>query len=644
MIWSERPRLALSIGAATLVPVVALVWLGLRVLQQDRDSERQRQRERLEVAAGRLALELERQLQDLEDRLVLGDGIRLLATGLSASSSPGVLSQPETTGEVPAAPPALAAAEIQEFQARDLNAAATIYRTLQRQTTHATLRAGALVGLARVLRQAGDRQGALQAYADLEQMGSVLVGGQPAALVALQGRCKVLEESAGAAGLRSAVDALAKAVNTGAWPIDRATFALYRDLLDRWGAAATAPDSIVRTDAAIRIWQTWRAGDLPARGRRVIRTDRGGALAVWAGEAASPRLWLATAADLDAQLGPLRKNLDLRVSVFDADGAPLVGDAPIGSSLSLTPADTRLPFVLSIAPGGAVDGTDALRRRLVLGGLAGVIGLILAAAYGLYRATARELLLARQQSDFVSAVSHEFRTPLTSMRHLTDLLVSRGVTSEERRTHYYGLLAHETERLYRMVEALLSFGRIEAGAYAFRLEPVAPSGVVESVVQEFRSESLARGRAISCEVDPSLPSILADRETLARALWNLIENAAKYSDPGTPIRVFATRRDDFVLIGVGDSGAGIAPAERDRIFQKFVRGADAKRAGVRGVGIGLALVKRIAEAHGGSVRVESEPGRGSIFTILLPMKVRLKADPTYELAGDHEHTVRGVRL
>jgi signal transduction histidine kinase len=623
VIRSERPRLALSIGAATLVPLVALVWLGMRVLQQDRDSERQRRRERLEVAAGRFALELERQLQDTEDRLARGDGIRLLSSGLDPSSGPALLYQPESSStENPASPGAMTAAAIQEFQARDLRAAAATYRTLQRQTTDATVRAGALVGLARVLRQSGDRPGALRAYADLEQLGSVRVGGQPAALIALQGRCKVLEEADDAAGLRTAADALAKAVNAGAWPIDRATFGLYREMLDRWGAAATPLEAVVRTDAALRIWQTWRAGDLPPRGRRVIRTDRGAALAVWAGEAASPRLWMATVADLDAQLGRLRKTLDLRVSVFDADGAPLVGDAPTAGSLSLTPADTRLPFVLAIAPGGAAaDGTDALRRRLVLGGLVGVIGLILAAAYGLYRATARELMLARQQSDFVSAVSHEFRTPLTSMRHLTDLLVSRGVTSEDRRTHYYGLLAQETERLYRMVEALLSFGRIEAGAYAFHLEPVAPSAVVESVVEEFRSESLARGREISCEVDPALPSILADRETLARALWNLIENAAKYSAPGAPIRVFAARSGDFVLLGVGDRGDGIAPAERDRIFQKFVRGADAKRAGVRGVGIGLALVKRIAEAHGGSVRVDSEPGHGSTFTIALPVRL-----------------------
>jgi signal transduction histidine kinase len=248
----------------------------------------------------------------------------------------------------------------------------------------------------------------------------------------------------------------------------------------------------------------------------------------------------------------------------------------------------------------------------------GALLLILGAAYASYRTTSRELTLARQQSDFVSAVSHEFRTPLTSMRHLTELLASRAITREERRAEYYDLLAHETARLHRMVETLLSFGRIEAGAYAFRLASADPADLVRAAVDEFRGEALGRGRDIDCEIQNTLPPIRADRETLARALSNLLENAAKYSEPGTPIRVFARRGDDTVLIGVGDRGIGIAPGEHDRIFQKFVRGAGATRDGVRGVGIGLALVRRIVEAHGGSMRVESAPGVGSTFTIALP--------------------------
>jgi signal transduction histidine kinase len=204
------------------------------------------------------------------------------------------------------------------------------------------------------------------------------------------------------------------------------------------------------------------------------------------------------------------------------------------------------------------------------------------------------------------------------MRHLTELLESRAVTSEERKAHYYALLAHETERLHRMVESLLSFGRMDVDAYSWQLEPAEVDRMVRGIVDEFRHESLAEGRQVCCEVEEGLPAIRADREALSRALWNLLENAGKYSDAGTPIHVFARRRGDTVLLGVRDEGMGIPRAEQRRIFQKFVRGSKATGSGVRGVGLGLALVTRIVEAHGGSVQLDSEPGRGSTFTLVLP--------------------------
>ena len=128
----------------------------------------------------------------------------------------------------------------------------------------------------------------------------------------------------------------------------------------------------------------------------------------------------------------------------------------------------------------------------------------------------------------------------------------------------------------------------------------------------------AQDRVVSWQIEEALPPIQADREALSRAFWNLLENAAKYSPAGSPIRVTARRQGNSVLLAVEDQGAGIPGAERKRIFQKFERGAEAKRAGVRGVGIGLALVQRIVEAHGGTVRLESEPGQGSTFTLVLP--------------------------
>jgi signal transduction histidine kinase len=293
----------------------------------------------------------------------------------------------------------------------------------------------------------------------------------------------------------------------------------------------------------------------------------------------------------------------------------MIFGTPISGGLSLTPRETRLPFILTVK---AYDVPAAQASIVLVTSLILAFLLMIAAAYGLYRVTTREIMLARQQSDFVSAVSHEFRTPLTSMRHLTELLAGRGNPSAERRAQYYKLLAGETERLHRMVEGLLSFGRIEAGAYAWQLEPADVGEMVRVIVDEFRKESAAAGREIVSEIAEDLPSARIDRDALSRALWNLLENAAKYSDPGKAIHVFVRKHQDSLLVDVEDKGAGIPASEREKIFHKFVRGADAKRAGIRGVGIGLALVQRIIEAHGGSVRVESEPGRGSTFTLVIP--------------------------
>jgi len=168
-----------------------------------------------------------------------------------------------------------------------------------------------------------------------------------------------------------------------------------------------------------------------------------------------------------------------------------------------------------------------------------------------------------------------------------------------------------------MVETLLSFGRIDAGAHVWTLEPLNVADLSADVATAFRSELEAR--VLLVDLDDGLPPIRGDREALTRALWNLLENAAKYSPAGSPIRLFARREGSTVVLGVEDHGIGISGTEQQRVFQKFVRGDHAKRAGIRGVGVGLTLVKRIAEAHGGSVGLTSAVGSGSTFTLVLPV-------------------------
>jgi signal transduction histidine kinase len=605
----------LLLAAATLIPVGALGWLGLRTLEQDRALTRQRQRELLEVASERAALAIERRLQEIEDRLVTGSGLHYASTGITSTRDIPIVFQPIETAS-PDTIPALVAAETEEFQRRNLAGAEVEYERLTTAMA-ADVRAAALVGLGRVRRLRGNAGGALHAYAALERLGRANVAGQPAALVARQGRCRVLEASGDDVGRRAAASDLSRALASGDWPIDRATFDLYRGVVQRCGGTLPSNDDVARTEAAIDLWRAWRRGELAPRGRRLLSSATGSVLALWAGDEQQLTVWLATGRDVDASWQSMWADQKIQVALSGIDGQPFVGRS-VSGGVSLAPSETRLPMILTVSSRVGAEGEDTVRSRLLIIGLSSVLVLVVGATYALYRTTTRELALARQQTEFVSAVSHEFRTPLTSMRHLTELLVSRPPTTEDRRRHYYELLANETERLHRMVESLLSFGRMDAGAYAWQLEPVDLGGIVRDIADEFRREALARGREVTCKIEDRLPAVRADRDALSRALWNLLENAGKYSEPGRPIHVFARSRDDAVLVGVRDEGIGIAATEHRRIFQKFVRGVDATRDGVRGVGLGLALVTRIVEAHGGSVRLESQPGHGSTFTLVLP--------------------------
>jgi signal transduction histidine kinase len=236
------------------------------------------------------------------------------------------------------------------------------------------------------------------------------------------------------------------------------------------------------------------------------------------------------------------------------------------------------------------------------------------------RAVSRELAVSRLQSDFVSAVSHEFRTPLTSMLHLTDLLDRGIVSDEDRRRQYYAALAHDTTRLHRLVESLLNFGRMEAGAFEYRFEPVDLAVLAGDVVAEFRKEFASSGHRFELHAEDGLPPLRVDREALSRALWNLLDNAVKYS-PGRPaIWVDLAREGKRVALRVRDQGPGIPVEEQKEIFNKFVRGSAARASSVKGTGVGLAMVRHTVRAHGGEVRVESRLGEGGTFTILLPLE------------------------
>jgi signal transduction histidine kinase len=281
-------------------------------------------------------------------------------------------------------------------------------------------------------------------------------------------------------------------------------------------------------------------------------------------------------------------------------------------------AESQLPWTLYVsgAPNPPGTGLPESQRFLLLG-MGVMVLFLIAGTYFIARAVRREMEVSRMQSDFVSAVSHEFRSPLTSIRQLSEILELGRVPSEDRRQVYYTTLVRETQRLQRLVEALLNFGRMEAGARAYRFEEIETAILVHRVAGEFEAQ-LAAGRRIELSGPDATCAINADPDALSVVLRNLIDNALKYSPEHAAIWVQWSMEHAQVAIRVRDEGLGITAAERRAIFRKFVRGSAAAAANVKGSGVGLAMVKHIIAAHHGEIRVDSAPGAGSTFTVVLP--------------------------
>ncbi len=243
-----------------------------------------------------------------------------------------------------------------------------------------------------------------------------------------------------------------------------------------------------------------------------------------------------------------------------------------------------------------------------------VFGLILT-----IRSVSHELELARMKSDFVSTVSHEFKSPLTSIRQLAEMLQSGRVSSEERRQTYYDVLLEQSERLSLLTDNILSLAKIEEGRAEFTFEATDISDLLTGIVASFRERVRHEGFDIGLEVEGALPLLAVDRTALSQAVTNLIDNAVKYSGDSRKIFVMATVEEQSLSIAVRDFGIGIKREDIDRVFERFYRGGDELTRTVKGSGLGLTLVREIVETHGGKINVESEPGKGSVFSIQLPL-------------------------
>ena len=231
----------------------------------------------------------------------------------------------------------------------------------------------------------------------------------------------------------------------------------------------------------------------------------------------------------------------------------------------------------------------------------------------------RDRQLATLQLDFVSKVSHELKTPLTSIRMFADTLKLGRAKDPERVEQCIDVISKETDRLTELIGRLLSWGAMEQGEFQVRLEPYEPRLLVEQARDSVANRANAAGVELMTKIAKDLPKVNVDPLALVDALVNLLSNAIRYG-AGRPVMVQASLRGDRrVEIAVIDHGIGIALKHQSRIFDRFYRADERYARSTGGTGLGLAIARHIVLAHDGAIEVSSEPNEGSTFTVVLPV-------------------------
>jgi signal transduction histidine kinase len=249
-----------------------------------------------------------------------------------------------------------------------------------------------------------------------------------------------------------------------------------------------------------------------------------------------------------------------------------------------------------------------------------ICGLLVVIAIGCWfvvRCLRKELDLAQQKTDFVSNVSHELKTPLTSIRMFSEMLASGRVDDAEKRRSYADIITAETARLTRLINNVLDFARLERGEKKYNFEALDAADVVRTIVESYRPQLESRGFDLKLRLPTQPLMVNADRDALSQVLVNLMSNAEKYSNGTKQIEVDASRRDRSVEIEVIDRGTGVPPGCDEKIFEQFYRAHDSLSSGIQGSGLGLTLARQIARAHGGDVVFRRRDGGGSRFVVQL---------------------------
>ena len=559
-----------------------------------------------------------------------------------------------------------------EFQEKNYPEALAAYRQLLTQTANERGRGEMLISVARVEKKSGLLQEAAATYETISRdYGKVVLSdGIPLGLASRLEHAAIFKELNNDSGAGSVLIELYRSLLQPEWTLEKARFDFFRErimealqeILDNTPSASDL-DSLrqdlekLETEEKRKREKTERAIAFQAGATPVLKTKLAGNKE----ESEGKNLRLSMQVNGYSYLvSILKHNMENQEQPREAWGCTLNAEKLASNVLqpallqyvpddnvswAVNDREGNLLITSSHSPSGPVavqtDFTDrfpewtlefhqqppnligtflGLRRGiysymfLLIGGIL-VFGLALT-----IRTVSHELELARMKSDLVSTISHEFKSPLAAIRQLAEMLHSGRLPSEQRRQKYYDILLEQSERLSLLIDNVLNLARIEEGRKEFFYKEADLGILIQEVVSSMQEQVGHEGFEIGFEIGEENVRAEVDRESLSQVLANLLDNAVKYSGDSRKILVRLSAEDGHAVIRVCDSGIGIRNEEHEKIFDRFYRCGDELTRTVRGTGLGLSLVKEIVEAHKGSVHVESEPGKGSTFSVRLPLE------------------------
>ena len=361
--------------------------------------------------------------------------------------------------------------------------------------------------------------------------------------------------------------------------------------------------------------------DSVANTSRALHESR--AAGIWACRSSGGRvIALFTTGNLEALLEALaHDNTTSGTARVVAIPANIEAPADALATSSLAPLTPEWRLALSLRDQAQVDGAADQRVSAYLWIGSSVIAAMTLLIFVIAHGFTRQVRLARIKNDLVATVSHELKTPLTSMRALVDTLLDSERLEEKTTREYLQLLSAENARLSRVIENFLTFSRLERNRMNFRFEPVPAAQIVQSAITAMGERCHAPDCHFTDETQADLPAVVADPNAMTTALVNLLDNAWKYTGAEKRITLRTSTRNGGVCFTVEDNGIGISERENRRIFQRFYQVDQRLSRTAEGCGLGLSIVSSIVAAHHGTVSLSSEVGRGSAFTIEIPAAV-----------------------